>query len=219
MRQFLAAAGLAALGAACASSPETISLAAADPAQLQKDALVTVEEDAPQFVPVTAGGAMWGALSGAVIAAKADGYKEKHGLEDPAPMVEAALADYLASRRRMALSPRPISFAGADKPDALAGPADALIVDVDTDGWGYRYLGMKFDRFTVDYRATARVIDGASGAVVAQHQCALSSHPKGDGAPSHDELIENDAAGLKAILADLAGQCAEDVKTAALAGL
>ncbi len=217
--RFVAALGLLAAVAGCAST-ETVRLADNPGASLAGKELHSTREAPPSFLamtPIHGGLAAFGAMAAF---AEGDTLVVQQGIENPAPIIEDAIAQHLRSRHGTAGSGRPLVF-DDDKPSDLAAWARQnnvrdLIVDVETNGWGYNYQGFNFGSYTVGYSATFRLIDPATGDVLAQHFCSGGSHDGPEGAPSRDELLANNAALLKTLLNQRAQACIEEITTQVL---
>lgn len=73
--------------------------------------------------------------------------------------------------------------------------------------WSYGYFPTNWGKYRVIYSVRAKLVDVDRGAVLAEAFC--SRLPELDAtAPSHDELLANEAARLKQELAKAASECA-----------
>jgi hypothetical protein len=101
---------------------------------------------------------------------------------------------------------------GSDDVGALAKTyANAeLILDVKTIGWSFLYFPTDFNNYRVMYSARLRLIDRQRQAVMAEEFCSYTpEYEDTNKAPSYDELVGNNAAGLKRELANAARHCVE----------
>ena len=202
----------------CAST-ETVRLADNPGASLTGKQLHSTREAPPSFLALTATHGAFAVVGVAAAAADGNTLVAQAGIEDPAPMIEDAIARHLRNRHGTT-NGRPLMF-DDDKPGDLAAwgrrnNVRDLIVDVETNGWGFNYQGFNFSSYTVGYSAVFRLIDSSTGEVLAQHFCAGASHDDAEGAPSHDELLANDAALIKSLLAERAQVCIDEITTQVL---
>ncbi len=215
----LAVLGVLVATVGCAST-ETVRLADNPGVSLAGKQLHSTREAPPSFLamtPIHGGLAAFGAMAAF---SEGDTLVVQEGIENPANMIEDAIARHLRSRHNAAGSGRALLF-DDDKPDDLAAWARQnnvrdLIVDVETNGWGFNYQGFNFSSYTVGYSATFRLIDPATGDVLAQHFCSGGSHDDPEGAPTHDQLLANNAALLKSLLNQRAEACIAEITTQVL---
>ncbi len=217
--RWMAVAAVLTMTVGCAST-ETVRLADNPGASLTGKQVHSTREAPPSFLALTATHGAFAVVGVAAAASDGDTLVAETGIEDPAPMIEDAIARHLRSRYGVAGTGRPLMF-DEDKPDDLAGWARQnnvrdLVIDVETNGWGFNYQGFNFSSYTVGYSALFRLIDPATGDVLAQHFCSGASHDDPEGAPSHDDLLANDSALIKTLLAERAQVCIEEITTRVL---
>jgi hypothetical protein len=207
------------LGTACTTT-EAVRLAEPPTANLSGKQVHLAREASPSFGAITAGNGMFGAVG--IIAAYSEGDElvEQNGVQDPSLAIEQALIQHLRTRYQAGGPGRIIEF-GEDKPADLGRWAQennvrGLIIDVETLGWGFVYFPTVWSKYRVNYTAKVRLIDPQSKEVIAQYLCSGATPEDSDAAPSYDTLVDNRAAGLKAILNERARTCIEEVKTAIL---
>lgn len=216
--RWVAVAAVLTMTVGCAST-ETVRLADNPGASLTGKQLHSTREAPPSFLALTATHGAFAVVGVAAAAADGDTLVAQSGIEDPAPMIEDAIARHLRTRHG-ATSGRPLMF-DDDKPGDLAAwgrqnNVRDLIVDVETNGWGFNYQGFNFSAYTVGYSANFRLIDPSTGEVLAQYFCSGGSHDDPDGAPSHDELVANNAALIKTLLNERAQACIDEITTQVL---
>lgn len=214
----IAALAVLLIAAGCAST-ETVRLADNPGASLTGKQLHSSREAPPSFLAMTATHGAFAVVGVAAAASDGNTLVAEAGIEDPAPMIEDAIARHLRNRHG-ATNGRPLMF-DDDKPGDLAGwgrenNVRDLIVDVETNGWGFNYQGFNFSAYTVGYSAYFRLIDPSTGDVLAQYFCRGASHDDPDGAPTHDELLANNAALIKTLLAERAQACIDEITTQVL---
>ncbi len=203
----------------CAST-ETVRLADNPGTSLSGKQLHSTREAPPSFLAMTPVHGGLGPFGAVAAFSEGDTLVVQEGIENPATMIEDAIAGHLRSRYGAAANGRPVSF-DDEKPDDLAAWARQnnvrdLIVDVETNGWGFNYQGFNFSSYTVGYSALFRLIDSSSGEVLAQHFCTGGSHEDAEGAPSHEDLLANDAALVKSLLAERAQACIDEITSQVL---
>ena len=148
------------------------------------------------------------------------GWMKQCEIEDPMDRIREDLADTLAEK----LSIEVLESEGRTKATAPADvikdhPGADLILDVRTFKWGIRRAEAESARgevhFAAAYEGSFRLIDARKGAVVAETTCAVQ-FKYGDGAPTLNELFEDDCARLKKGLIGSAHTCAKRYRTRAL---
>jgi len=95
-----------------------------------------------------------------------------------------------------------------NREDALSRDAGAkgVILDIQTVDWNVIYFPFDWTHYQLRYTARARLIDANTGKRIAQAPCQYKSQDKEP--PSYDQMLENKAARLKAMLAAAADTCA-----------
>jgi|HubBroStandDraft_2_1064218.scaffolds.fasta_scaffold120028_2 hypothetical protein len=133
------------------------------------------------------------------------------GVEDPAAVVRGILVSALVQHLGLKESNRGPFFTTATAPEAIAGDyrgAD-LVVDFRTVRWGLR--ATRSNHLWLDYLGRLRLIDGRSGAVVAEGSCSTPG-PDSDEVepPVYLAWAFEDGAMLKGELWHTANRCADD---------
>ena len=214
MKTFCCAAALAVVLSGCVSAP-TKSL---DPGSTLQGKHVVVSHYAkPDFAAMTAGKAAFGLVGGLAMVSAGNDLVKSEGIEDPAIEISQRLADVMAAKRSATLLPASNKIATDDNPSSLVKsyPGADLILDVKTLNWMYIYYSSQWSKYHVMYMARVRLIDGKTGALVAQHLCKVDpTDPKNP--PTNDELRANHAAVLKQSLHKAADTCVSDAEQQAL---
>ena len=146
----------------CAST-ETVRLADNAGASLTGKQLHSTREAPPSFLALTATHGAFAVVGVAAAAADGDTLVAQAGIEDPAPMIEDAIARHLRNRHG-ATNGRPLMF-DDDKPGDLAAWGRQnnirdLIIDVETNGWGFNYQGFSFSSYTArSLRSISAAVD------------------------------------------------------------
>ena len=79
-------------------------------------------------------------------------------------------------------------------------------LDIRTTFWGFAYFPTDWDSYRIIYSAHLRLIDRQSAKVIAEEFCEYTPEYSED-APSHDDLVESNASGLKRELHKAADYC------------
>ena len=209
---------LAASLSACASVPETVTLADPVAFKAETGAVAAVTEaKSRSFMNNQSSKAAFGALGGIANAAKANKVLDEYGLEDPAPEMETKLQAYLAEQTGLTASDAALDYtAEKKKPKTLTfGDAD-YYVDATTLLYGVNYFPTNWTNYQTYYTGDVRLFDGETGEIVAHNVCTYKYPETAKESPKYDELMDNDAALLKANVALLADRCVEEFKTKAL---
>ena len=201
---------------ACYGPPETVSLS--QNADLLDGRLVRAVPDDREFFSVWTHG-----RSGLNV--EVFKFLDAAGIEDPATVMEAALARHLVERAGAKSIGSPLAFDPNKPDDLIAWARDRavtdILIDVETKNWGFEWWSS-----SVKYEAIFRLIDPVSGRILAQHLCDLKS-PTPEYGPETPQnpfpeddvsraLLADNAAPIKAIVSELAEACLQDVKSAAL---
>ena len=138
-------------------------------------------------------------------------------IDDPAVEISERIANDMAQKRSAALLPVSHQIAANDNPASLvkAYSGADIILDVKTINWMYLYYPSNWSKYHVMYTARVRLIDGKSGAIVAQHMCKVDPTDQNN-PPTRDALHADHAALLKQLLHKAASTCVDDVEQQAL---
>ena len=164
----------------------------------------------PDFAAYTAGKAGFGLIGAALIIQAGNEIVREHAIEDPAIRISQEAAQTLVERYGLQLSTAEPPASQSDDIGALVqtyGEAD-LILDVKTINWTFIYFPTNFSHYRVLYSARLRVIDRQQKAVIGEGFCAYKpEYEDTSKAPTRDELLKNDAEGLKHELAKAGDYC------------
>ena len=208
---------LACAGCATNPGPPAPQPASATPSERT---IVLALHPMPSMTMVTPGKAAAGipfGLLGYVISQSAmtkagNAIVQTYHVDDPAVALGASLRDKLAENDHLtvkdAAGVQAKSVYTHDVIGAYPGVGD--ILDVRTTDWTVTYLSFDLSHYGVQYGVEATLIDGRKHNVLATATC--SHTPKrSDGAPTHDELLANDAAQLKLLSAKAAERCLAEI--------
>jgi hypothetical protein len=164
----------------------------------------------PDFAAYTAGKAGFGMIGAALIIQAGNEIVREHAVEDPAARISQEAAQTLVERYGLQLSTSEPKVSQSDDIGALVqtyGEAD-LILDVKTINWMFIYFPTDWSHYRILYSARLRVIDRQQKTVIGEGFCAYKQeYEDTKKAPTRDELLKNDAEGLKRELAKAGDYC------------
>jgi hypothetical protein len=202
----------------CASTQNT-PLGTSHANQMRGKSLAVVTHEEPSFAAATATKAMFGAFGAIAMVSEGDQIVKANKLQDPSIYIGEEIAKYLAERFDLSGGATPGISDVADL-DELAGQhaESDFVLLTQTRGWGFTYFPADWDNYRVSLNVTMRLIDTRQRSVLAAGHCAYApEYADSNDAPSHDELLANDAAGLKAELRKAADYCLRKFLTETLA--
>lgn len=208
----LAAAAGAMLLSGCVSTKNI----KADAAALRTGAAATVtvsQREKPSFSAMTAGKAGFGLIGAAAMIAAGNDIIRKNEVDDPANYIAAELAAQMAASLGAQVVPNAgvTTKASNARELAKAYPAADLLLDVQTINWSFVYFPTDWNNYRVVYSAKLRLVDTRSGAMKAEGFCARVPEKTAD-APSRDQLLDDNAAGLKRELRIAADHCIGELR-------
>ena len=195
-----------------------------DTASLNGSRLALAVPESPRFLARTppgwkdtavgaVGGMVGGAIAGAARASSqaddGDRMVKEFGIVDPALAIGQGLAMRLRATHRMTEVPAgttPVAQA-VDSVIAAAPKAD-MILDVRSQVYGFNYMPKEPVIFFVMNTTWARLIDVRSHAVLAEARCIPAKAPP---TQTHDQLVANNAEGIKVGLATYVEPCIEQL--------
>ena len=203
------------------------------PSSLRGKTLAVTARPQSTFEAVTPGrglliGATQGFSSGGVGHAGAE-LVAQNQIEDPAPRLAQDLLKAAQDRQGLVAAgippvpvhgaewamqagePVEVQLVAAKAEDLTRAAAGAdLLLDVVASGMiAYRFPNLH--RYDVRTRISARIIDVGTGRTLVQRNCERSSH-EDPNPPSYDELVAQEAARLKAMLAAQRAACFEELE-------
>jgi hypothetical protein len=179
-----------------------------DLAGLQGGTVTTSSREKPAFSAMTAGKAMFGAIGGAAMVVAGNKIVEENNVEDPANYIAQELVKGFADVNALTLIGSDGVIASGTKPAELAKQYSraSVLLDVQTINWSFVYFPTDWNSYRVIYSAKMRLIDTKKGKLLAEGFCSRVPE-KADNAPSHEQLLADQAAGLKKELAIAADHC------------
>ncbi|WP_156171438.1 hypothetical protein [Dyella japonica] len=214
MKKFCCAVAMAAVLSGCVSAP-TKSMDSSS--ALQGKHVVVTQYAKPDFSAMTPGKAAFGLFGAMAMISAGNELVKSENIEDPAIEISEHLASDMEAKRSATLLPSSHTIATDDNPASLVKiyPGADVILDVKTINWMYNYYPSQWGKYHVNYAARVRLIDGKTGALVAQHLCKIDPTDPND-PPTNDALRANHAALLKEFLHKAASSCVSDVEQQAL---
>jgi hypothetical protein len=145
----------------------------------------------------------------------------EYRIEDPAILIKNRLAEDFRNLHgftdvRVVEPPQTRELKEPKEFQAVV-PEGEFVLDVWTESWAISFLPAQWNRYRIYYVGKARLLDPWSGKMLASASAKfLEKYEDNDAAPSHEELLANDAALLKAKLQKAALQVAGELSTAML---
>jgi hypothetical protein len=152
------------------------------------------------------------AISESAMSKEGHAIVQKYHLDDPAVAIGTSLRDTIAAGNHLVVKDAEgVQAKGVYTSDVVkAYPGSSEILDVRTTEWRVTYLNFDLSHYGVQYGVEATLIDGHKRSVIATANC--SHFPKrSDTAPTHDEMLANDAAQLKILSAKAAERCVAEM--------
>jgi hypothetical protein len=179
--------------------------------------VVTTQRERPAFAAMTAGKAAFGALGGASMVVAGNNIIRDNDIPDPAVKISQALLTEMTSDNEL----HPVagsvttSSMDAEKLSQEYGASAQLLLDVQTVNWSFVYFPTDWSHYRVLYRAKMRLIDTKHSKLLADGFCN-STPEKSDSSPTKEQLLDNNAAGLKQELATATAFCVQEFRTKVL---
>ena len=215
---FKAAIGLmlAALVCGCVST-KTVAVDDAVTREFQGKTITSTRRAIPDFAATTAGKASFGLIGATAMISAGNRIVRENKVEDPADYMSSRLVAELAQKHGLTVLDNTGKRVSDEAPEMIAKlHADAhYVLDVRTVNWGFSYFPTDWNSYAVSLGSKLRVIDASNGKVMAEAYC-FRMPEKTDSAPSHDELLANQAQRLKEELRNLADYCMREFKANAL---
>ncbi|MCR9093087.1 MAG: hypothetical protein NXI30_02610 [bacterium] len=198
-------------------STRTVPLEPDSAARVNGSTVTTTLRDRPDFAAQTAGKATFAMVGAFAMIAAGNQLVEENDIQDPAHEIADALAVRLSREYGAVVSPnggRRVDGASVEEIADTYSSAD-IVVDVQTTNWNYIYFPANWARYRVIYAAKLRLVDTRSQQLLAEGFCSRVPEYTDD-APTHEELVENGAAGLKQELAVAAEYCIDHFRSTVL---
>ncbi|WP_448556127.1 hypothetical protein [Thalassotalea montiporae] len=193
-------------------STKNVRISQQDLKQLNPNNLALTKREKPDFAAMTAGKAMFALVGAAAMIAAGNDIVEENSIEDPASYIQGELAKELTKNYGFKLGKSKNVTTSKSKKISEEFQGSDLVLDVETVNWSFVYYPSDWDNYRVIYSAKLRLFDTKTESVIAEGFC--SRVPENiDTAPSHDELLDNNAALIKQELKIAANTCIDEFKT------
>jgi hypothetical protein len=134
-----------------------------------------------------------------------------NNVQDPSVDVGERVSRSLAARYDL-VTDNTFEISETDDVDELAIRHDdnQIILFAQTRGWNFMYFPTDWDNYRVNVNMALSLIDTNTRSVLASGDCIYSpEYDDSDQAPTHDYLLSDNAAGLKAELKKSADYCTQ----------
>lgn len=185
---------------------------------LKEQTVAATKRAKPDFAAMTATKGAFALLGAMAAISDGNSMVAKYNIDDPADAISRELMGALKETHGMrpAEDAMSISTDDAGQIAAAAQGKAAYVVDVQTINWSFLYYPMSWGRYRVIYTARVRLINAGSKTVVAEGFCKRMPDDEAH-APSYDDLVNDNAAGLKKELAIATQECITAMKAEMLA--
>jgi hypothetical protein len=169
----------------------------------------------PDFAAYTFVKAGLGLIGALAIISEGNDIIEKNSVEDPANYISEQLGLTLSEKYGVSiLHVEPVISVSDDLNELLKTYSQTnLLLDVRTFLWAFWYFPTDWNNYRIQYTARLRLIDTQKREIIAEEFCRyLPEYNNTEDAPSYNELVDNNATGLKSELRKAADYCIEFFK-------
>lgn len=207
---------VAVLAAGCVST-KNVPVSDEAMTSMNGKSLAVAKRDKPHFMAQTAGKALFGLVGAAAMIEAGDRIVAENDVDDPAVYIANVLAADLARESGLVVDASLDAVTDSKDVAELAGEYQQYdyLLDVRTVDWSFGYFATDWNNYRVMYSAKLRLIDTRNREVVAEGFCSRIPE-KSDGAPSHEQLLANQAQLLKSELSLAAEHCIAELGAKAL---
>lgn len=183
-------------------------------ANIKGQTVTYTNRDKPDFAAMTAGKAAFALIGAVAMISEGNNIISTNNISDPANIIAMGLAKELEVAHNVRLVAPPTKVDATDVAQIVSrvNGAARFVIDAQTINWSFAYFPTDWTHYRVIYTAKARLIDAQTKAVVAESFCKHIPESNAN-APTYDELVGNQAAGLKAQLKMIANECINSMKT------
>ncbi len=165
----------------------------------------------PTFVAQSVGSAEF-AVIGAIAAMSAgDKLVATYNIDDPSVAVAAEVAKLYAAKQGASLASAPLVVDNGAQLKSLDGKGARYVVTVATYYWGYSYFSFDWGHYGAFYGAVLAIYDTTTDKTVAKGKCLVVTKKQPD-SPTYDQMVADNAAKLKALLAGAGETCLDQLK-------
>lgn len=197
---------------AVAAPPAAAAEAPAQAAAVDLSRPVVTYVDRPMggFSLMTPGKAAFGMIGAIAQIAESNRIKKENQLLDPGVDIAFDLAKVLAEQRQLSVAKTPMKAGDPIPVTTEDGAKVAYLIDMQSSNVLVSYYSFDWVHFHANYWGKLVIMDPTTKKVLVQAKCKAES-PK-EGAPTHSALLDDNAAGLKALISQTANVCFEKLK-------
>lgn len=182
--------------------------------QLNPNHVSLTAREKPDFAAMTAGKAMFALVGAVAMIAAGNEIVQENNIDDPAHYIQKQLAQEINQAYGFSIdhsAPKLVKTAN-EKKIASEFPESDLVLDVQTINWSFAYFPTDWDNYRVMYSAKVRLIETKTQNIIAEGFCSRVPE-ESETAPSHAELLSDNAARIKQELRIAADQCINEFKS------
>jgi|HubBroStandDraft_5_1064220.scaffolds.fasta_scaffold328175_1 hypothetical protein len=183
------------------SSPEATTAPVIDATRVA----YVIHSKKPTFMASSVGTVEFGVIGVLASMSIGDQIIADNHVDDPANAMAAQVAKTYAAKQGGLEVDTPLTLGEHQTLNDATDLKARYVVVVTTESWGYLYFPFDWTHYGVLYGASLVVVDRATNTDVITTHCFVK--PVKAGAPNHDELLSNGAAGLKALLVTAGQTC------------
>jgi len=187
--------------------------------QLSGKSITSSHYKKPDFGAMIAGKASFAMIGAFAMIAEGNRIIRENNVDDPAVYIANKLNEELGNRHNMAVNLNNDKIADSKSIDSLVSKYkdSNYIMDVHTINWSFAYFPTDWNSYRVIYTAKLRLIDTKTKKVIAEDFCKrIPEYEDTNSAPTHDQLVDNNATGLKKELSIAADHCVDYFRKSAL---
>jgi len=175
--------------------------------------IMTTQREKPDFAAMTAGKAAFALFGAMAMISAGNEIIEENAVDDPADFISKELAKHLSNSLILKMKNGDSKLIDSTDTSDIASSYSAsdLVLDVQTINWSFVYFPTDWDSYRVIYSAKIRLIDTRNKSLIAEGFCSRVPE-ENESAPSYDDLLNKQAAGLKKELHEAAIHCISEFK-------
>jgi len=174
-----------------------------------KNRVITLAvHETPSFRAVTRGKSQFLLLGIAAVYTHGNQIITENNIDDPAKNIGEKLVLQLRDKYETEIAPIRVFVINDDIQDISKKNSGLdLLLDIKTTNWAFAYYLTSLSKYRVLYSAQLRLIDMKKGEILAEGLCERNPDQTSN-SPTYDELLDNNAEGLKNELREAEEFCA-----------